>query len=231
MRLTIGIPVYNGEKTIDKCMESVVKCRGFKNYEILCVNDGSTDGTAQKLALWEKKYRNIRAITSNENKGAFLSRQRIIDEASGEWIGFVDVDDRVNTDMYRCMLGRTEKDDVDIVVSAFQKDGTVHMDTFGNGHMEITPARLGYLLAVNPAYWNKIYRVSLIKKALRLNYSPKIMEDGLFFCSIVPYIKGISFIKRPLYEYGDTTSSVTTKIGFEEVKQAEEGIKCLLSVL
>ena len=225
------MPAYNAEATIRRCLESIVSCTGFSGYELICVDDGSTDSTLDILKSWEMQYDNIRVIHTN-NRGAFLARKRIIDEARGEWIGFVDSDDVVGTDIYNKMLSELAKHpEADMAVCAFWKSGRKHMDAFGDAYMDImdTPELLGRMLAVNPAYWNKLYRKRLAVKSIRLDYSPKIMEDSLFFCSLIPYTRGVVFVGKALYTYNDNKASVTRDIGMDEVLEAERGIEGLLS--
>ena len=231
MLLSIGVPAYNAEATLKRCLKSIVSCTGFSEYELVCVDDGSTDSTLDILKSWEKQYDNIRVIHT-DNRGAFLARQRIIDEARGEWIGFVDSDDVVEPDIYVRMLSELAKHpEADMAVCAFRKSGRKHMDAFGDAYMGVMddPESLGRVLAVNPAYWNKLYRKSLAVKSICLDYSPKIMEDSLFFCSLIPYTRGVVFVGEALYTYNDSQASVTGDIGMDEVLEAERGIEGLLS--
>lgn len=89
--ISIIIPVYNCADYIDECLESVVK-QTYKNWELIIVDDGSTDNTYQKLVAWQVKDQRINIIRQN-NMGAGLARNRGIGEAKGEYISFLDGDD------------------------------------------------------------------------------------------------------------------------------------------
>lgn len=240
MILTIGIPVYNAEKFISRCLDSVMNLEDIDKYEVICVDDGSTDSTLDTLNKYAKAFRQLRVI-STENEGAYRARERIIREAKGEWIGFIDADDTVEKDMYIKMLVKASSaDHIDMVVSAFNKVDKVseqikaiQMNRFGNSDYDFVtnPLERGILSAVNPAYWNKIFRKSKIENRLQLRTSPKIMEDFLFFLSIIPNLNGVGFIDAPLYNYYDIETSLTKKIGTKELKDAEEGLRALLEYL
>ncbi len=236
MKLTIGVPVFNAERYIERCLNSVVGIQGVEDYEVICVDDGSTDGTCDILRRYEKKYRKIRVIYT-KNNGAFIARSRVIDEARGEWIGFVDADDTVNSKMYKKMLERAEEQkNVDMVVCAFNKinsrDGSIkstHMNNYGNSIFDfiVNEHDRGILATVNPAYWNKIFRSCRLMNRIRLDYSPKIMEDYIFFASVVTELKGVAFVSEALYNYYDTSDSVTKYIGKKELDEAKKALLIL----
>lgn len=240
MKLTIGIPFFNSEEYIGRCLESIVELEGIIDYEILCLDDGSTDDSCSIISKYAERYKRIRLIKT-ENAGAFLARSRIIDEAQGDWIGFVDADDTVDKNMYRRMLFEAEQHEhVDMVVCAFNKIDSqsgkieaVQMNSYGNRVLDFirNPDDRGLLVAVNPAYWNKIYRREKILDRLILNYSPKIMEDYLFFASIISNLDGVAFVEEALYNYFDIDKSVTKNIGRKEYDDAKKGLKQLNNYL
>ena len=98
-KISVIVPAYNAEKTIDKCLESLVN-QTYKNIEIIVIDDGSKDSTLKKIKQFEKKYpQKIIAIT-RENKGIGYTRNEGIKYSTGDYIGFVDSDDYVDTEMY-----------------------------------------------------------------------------------------------------------------------------------
>lgn len=99
--ITIIVPVYNGEKYIQKCLDSILQ-QTYDNYEILIVNDGSTDETLEIAMQYEKKYENVRIVTK-ENQGLPQARKTGVENANGSYIGFVDVDDWVDPEMYEVL--------------------------------------------------------------------------------------------------------------------------------
>ena len=90
IKVSVILPVYNGEKYIKKCMESLIS-QTLKEIEIICVDDGSVDGTLEAL----KEYENLDNVTviTQENAGAGAARNKGISYAKGEYLSFLDADD------------------------------------------------------------------------------------------------------------------------------------------
>ena len=110
--VSVIIPVYNAEKYLEKCIESVVN-QTLKDIEIILINDGSTDGSEEIC----KKYLSDERVIyySKENEGLAAARQDGIERASGEYIGFVDSDDWVEPDMYEKMYAAAKSNNSDVV--------------------------------------------------------------------------------------------------------------------
>ena len=110
--VSVIIPVYNAEKYLEKCIESVVN-QTLKDIEIILINDGSTDGSEEIC----KKYLSDERVIyySKENEGLAAARQDGIERASGEYIGFVDSDDWLEPDMYEKMYAAAKSNNSDVV--------------------------------------------------------------------------------------------------------------------
>lgn len=242
MLLSIIIPVYNSEKYILRCLNSIFLSVGLNEdeYEVICVNDGSTDSSLDILKGIKNCHENL-MIINEKNQGAFLSRQKGIENASGEWIGFVDSDDEIINGMYDKMLKKAKcYSDIDLVVCAFEKVDSktektiaVQMDDYGDLVIDFVDdsEELGMMAAVNPAYWNKIYKKELVDKCIKLDYSPKIMEDYIFWGSIIPFARKAAFIKEPLYRYYDNCGSASKTVGETELAEARKALYDLNSFL
>lgn len=100
--ISVVVPVYKAEKYLDSCLESIVS-QTHENLEIILVDDGSPDGSGAMCDAWEKRDARIRVI-HKENGGAASARNAGINLATGEYIGFVDSDDMIHRETYRCML-------------------------------------------------------------------------------------------------------------------------------
>lgn len=96
MKLSVIVPIYNVEKYLPRCLDSLL-CQGMetKEYEVICVNDGSTDNSAAILAEYEKKYPDIFRVVTQGNQGVSVARNIGMQMAQGEYIAFVDSDDYV----------------------------------------------------------------------------------------------------------------------------------------
>ena len=98
MKISVIVPVYNAEKYLVECLESLVK-QTYQNFEIILVNDGSTDNSSKICEEYKKKYKNIKYI-SIENHGVSYARNLGIAEASGEYLYFMDSDDILIKDCF-----------------------------------------------------------------------------------------------------------------------------------
>ena len=119
MKLSIIIPMYNTEKYISQCIESVLSIKGIEN-EVIVVNDGSTDGSLEILKKYEESCSHIKVITQ-ENQGASMARNRGIQECSGDYIYFLDSDDWIETESFEEIIKELEEDhrknqELDIIV-------------------------------------------------------------------------------------------------------------------
>lgn len=113
--LSIIVPVYNGEGYIEKCLESILE-QNLPNdqYEIIVIDDGSTDLSSEIADKYQKKYSHVRVI-HKRNEGLPQARKTGVLNAEGKYIAFVDVDDWIEKDMYSVLLQAIKKYDVDMV--------------------------------------------------------------------------------------------------------------------
>ncbi|MDR2206901.1 MAG: glycosyltransferase [Flavobacteriaceae bacterium] len=120
MKISVIVPVYNVEKHLEKCLDSLAN-QTFPDVEILVVNDGSTDGSQKIIDKFTAKYpEKIRGF-SKENGGLSDARNFGLEKANGEFIGFVDGDDFVSETMFEEMLDLAEKHDAEMVICNLQK--------------------------------------------------------------------------------------------------------------
>ena len=103
-KVSIIVPVYNAEKYLERCLDSLVN-QTLKDIEIICINDGSTDKSLKILNKYAGEYNNI-LIIEQENKGQSAARNVGIDTAGGEFIAFIDADDWVDLDYFGAVCGK-----------------------------------------------------------------------------------------------------------------------------
>ena len=115
-KVSVIIPIYNTEKYLRKCLDSVCN-QTLSDIEIICVNDCSTDNSLEILEEYASKDNRIKLIDFKENKGAAVARNAGIDEAKGEYIGFVDSDDFIDLDFYEKLYNKAVKSGADCVKS------------------------------------------------------------------------------------------------------------------
>ena len=102
--ISIVIPIFNSERFIERCIESIL-CQTYTDYEILLVNDGSSDKSAEIIDRYANKYEFIRAF-HNKNSGAGASREFGVSESRGTWIMFIDSDDTIPQDTLKLLIER-----------------------------------------------------------------------------------------------------------------------------
>lgn len=117
--LSVIVPAYNVEKYIDRCMDSILQQRVSFSYEVIVVNDGSTDGTALRLAKYEYDER-VRII-HQENRGLSAARNRGIDSSRGEYLCFVDSDDTLSDGSLEALVSTALQRDAKLVVGSYEK--------------------------------------------------------------------------------------------------------------
>lgn len=185
--LSVIIPVYNLEKYIDKCLDSLL-VQTYSNLEIIVVNDGSTDKSLSILNEYKKKDSRIQII-DKQNEGVSKARLDGMKRATGQYIGFVDGDDIVEEDMFELLMNNAIKYNADISHCGYSMDfPNGHSDKYyGTDRIVIQNNKEGLkdLLEgkfIEPGLWNKIYKKSLIEDFIEnkdMDYSIKNLEDLL----------------------------------------------------
>lgn len=185
---SIVIPLYNSANTIARCLEILVCQEGIQK-EIILIDDGSIDATPQILDEYARKYSSIKVI-HQKNRGASAARNRGIEEASGEWISFVDADDIVTEDYIAAFDAVKDKADVNYFSSRIVTDGYIgeHLlqDCYYEGNASLEDALIALKLSEDKyehyGYtWNKFFRASIIRKHnIRFIEGLRYREDEIF---------------------------------------------------
>ncbi len=118
--ITVIVPIYNTEKYIRRCINSIIN-QTYKNLEIILVDDGSTDNSFNICKEYEKKDARIKYY-KKKNEGQGEARNYGLERANGDWISFVDSDDWIKEDMYEDMIGISEKYEVDLIICGWYRD-------------------------------------------------------------------------------------------------------------
>lgn len=205
-KVTIIIPVYNSEKYISRCLDSVVN-QSHKNIEILVINDGSSDNSLKILKKYEKKYNNIKVI-DKENEGVAITRNMGIKLATGDYIMFIDNDDFIDSDYLENYIN-SACNDVDIVMGGYrrinEKNKVLFYETLQNTEWS------KYIIM---APWAKLYKKEFLIKNNIEFLSYKIGEDvyfNLLAYSKKPKIKIIDYIGYNWFFNTESVSNTTQK--------------------
>ncbi len=213
MKVSVIVPVYNVEKYIEKCLNSLVN-QTLKEIEIIVVNDGSPDNSQKIIDKFTKKYSNVKSYIK-ENGGLSDARNFGLKYAKGEYVAFIDSDDFVKLDMYEEMYEKAKEKDYDMVVcdiNYLYPDKTLRVSS---GIKNDTTDIKNVYMNIHPAAWNKIFKKELFKNDVYFKKNVWF-EDVEFIYRMLPYIKSIGVVSKPFNEYvqrpGSITSTVNLKI-------------------
>lgn len=224
-KISVIVPVYNIEPYIQRCVESL-KNQTHKNMELIFVNDGSNDGSKEKLDSLSKTDSRIKVI-HKQNEGVTKARFDGIKVATGDWIGFVDGDDYVEENMYETLLGLAHKNEADIAHCGYETvfpncveyhSGTekiVIQDNY-EGLKDLLEGKF-----IEPGLWNKLYKRSLFDDMLNndlMDMSIKNTEDLLMNYYLFKESKKSVFYDICPYHYMMRPNSATTSKGLNANK-------------
>ena len=198
-KLSIIVPVYNVEKYIDKCLNSLVN-QTIDNFEIIIVVDGSKDKSIDVVKKYKNQYPDLIEFFETENHGLSAARNYGLERANGEYIGFVDSDDSVDINMYEKLYNCAVANNCEIAVCDYYQ-------ILDNGNnlkkieIEENDDKKNIVIKSKPYAWNKIYKKDMFKK-----YNIKFPEGLIFedICSIYPLliqVEKIGYVDKPLYNY------------------------------
>ena len=163
--ISVIVPVYNVELYLRKCLDSIVG-QSYRDIEILIIDDGSTDGSGSICDEYAEKDERIRVFHS-ENRGLSSARNLGLDEATGDWIGFVDSDDRIEPDMYEVLIDKALETKADVVECGYYIDYVSKTENYSAGKCTISGSESVEALIrgeIKTRVWNKVYRSSLFNK-------------------------------------------------------------------
>lgn len=216
--ISIIVPAYNIVEYIESSLRSILN-QTYKNIEVIVVDDGSTDGTAEIIDLIAKEDSRIIPI-HKKNGGVSSARQVGIDFASGDFVGFVDGDDFVEPEMFEHLLQNILKYNADISHCGYQMvfpDG--HVDMYYNTGRIVEQSHVQGVIdllegiIIEPGLWNKLFKVSIVSE---FETSPlwdntiKINEDLLMNYIFFSKAKKSIFEDIPFYHYILRKGSATT---------------------
>jgi glycosyltransferase involved in cell wall biosynthesis len=209
-KVSIIVPTYNVEMYLVECMESIVR-QTLKDIEIICINDGSTDGSLEILKQYAARDERIRLV-DKENGGYGLGMNIGLDMSTGEYIGIVEPDDFIPLNMYEDLYRIAAENDLDLVKADFYRfkraeNGSMELDykhlskNSGDYNVVFNPSEEPETLRYIMNTWSGIYRRSFINEHhIRHNETPgaSFQDNGFYFQTFI-YAKRGMIIDRPYY--------------------------------
>lgn len=217
--ISIIIPVYNKKRYINRCLDSILE-QTYKSFEVILINDGSTDGSEKICDDYKEKDKRIKVIHI-ENAGVSNARNIGLDVAKGEYVQFVDSDDYLDPIMLESLIEVMEHYKSDIIISGIKK-----IDHNNKLLKEVIPRLYGlknkkqmfeefsdeqFSTGIYGCISNKLIRRQIIKeKKLKFNTNIKLAEDLDFYLELYKYIDKIYFYKKSFYYYIQNTENSST---------------------
>lgn len=219
--LSIIVPLYNGVHTIERCLESLC-CQTIEEIEILVVDDGSSDSGADIVKRYMTNDRRIKLFTQ-KNKGAGAARNLGIRKAAGKYVGFVDCDDFVDTDMFRVMVEAMEKTKTPVAIcqekNVYVDDGKIQLINETKFPVDVETVyssenvlrwMLNYTyMSLNSLCYKVVERQIFIKHHIGIPYPHRQGEDLVASVGILTHVEEVVVVPKSLYYYVHRRDSVS----------------------
>lgn len=227
-KVSIGVPIYNQEKLLIRCLESLVS-QSLADIEIILVNDGSTDSSLQICREYAKKDKRI-VVIDKKNEGLASARQAALEASTGEFFAACDSDDWVELDMYEELYNKARQEQVDLVLCNYFEnyaDGRAREVIFRPTSLNNEDVLIGVLTQKFPhSMWTKLVRMEVFRKYnLSWIKGINLSEDAVMSIQIARHPVSYAYLEKTLYHYwkDSMSSSYTSKISqksYEELISA-----------
>ena len=209
-KVSVIVPVYNVEKYLAECMDSVTG-QTLQDIEIICVNDGSTDSSPDILKKYKEQDERI-VLIDRENRGYGYTMNEAIGQASGEYIGIVEADDYVSLKMYEELYCKAREYDLDFIKADFYRFKRAENGSMELFYNHLSPNESDYNKVFNPGKtpetlryimntWSGIYKRSFLRQyRISHNETPgaSYQDNGFWFQTFI-YGKRAMILDKPYY--------------------------------
>ena len=216
--VSIIVPVYNAEKTIQRCVESILG-QDFQGFELLLIDDGSQDASGALCDAFAQRDARVRVL-HKEHGGVSAARNLGLSQAQGVYLQFLDSDDWITADATTMLVRTAREYQCDLVISDFYRvvgdrvshKGDIQEDTVLSreeyaAHMMERPADFYY-----GVLWNKLYRREIVERHhLRMNPEISWCEDFMFNLEYIRYAERFYALQVPIYYYVKTKGSLASQ--------------------
>ena len=228
-KISVIVPVYNVEKYLARCLKNIIN-QTLTDIEIICINDGSTDRSLEILKEFVQKEPRIKLI-DQPNAGLSCARNAGMKVAQGEYIGFVDSDDWIDTDFYEKLYAAAKKRDADIACGCIKTWRKFNRKDIMLEYKaeEVTENiyRKFYLCDIPETcnVWNRIYRAGKLKEN-HIEFEHGVMYEVVCFTmEVLYYLKKLVVVSGTYYNYERANENSIVKIKSEKAKQDFEHVQ------
>lgn len=210
IKVSVIVPVYNVEKYLEKCLDSLAK-QTLKEMEVIIVDDGSPDNSDKIIKEYVKKYHNFTCY-KKKNGGLSSARNYGLKYAKGHYIAFLDSDDYVTSDMYLKMYEKAITNDFDMVVCDVNYVYPDKSWIASSNIKDDTTNIKGVMNNIYPAAWNKIFKKDLLIDNNLYFKEGVWFEDIEFIYRVLPYVRNIGVIHEAFNQYVQRPGSITNTV-------------------
>lgn len=199
--ISIIIPVYNAEKTIVRCLDSLL-LQKYQDWQAILIDDGSSDNSGRICDEYQQSDSRFKVV-HKQNGGVGSARNVGLENVRGEYVAFCDSDDYANPDWLKSLVSHIESYDVVVGGANYiQGDST---ENFVLNTQETRPAQAADLMSATESFgylWNKLFKFSVIREQnIRFNEHFRFLEDEEFICHYWCFVKNVKFAKSIGYNY------------------------------
>ncbi len=227
-KVSVIIPCYKAEKYIGNCID-MIQSQSYKNLEIIVIIDGKTDNS-EAIA---RSYKDVKVITFTQNKGQSVGRNAGIDVATGKYIHFMDVDDRINRDFYSNSIKVAEKTGAEITCCGMYNEKWKEQSQIFKKILIKTEIKSKLKLSW-AAQWGYscryLFNLDFIKRTQIRYEEGRIIEDLPFTFKLIYYCNKIVTAPNTLYYYNYTPTSSTNSTNEEIIIKRTEDLKHAVDV-
>ena len=233
--LSVIIPVYNVEKYIGQCLDSVVnQSLGIENIEVIVVNDATPDNSMSIVKKYSDKYPSIKVVNNESNQGLGRSRNIGLSNVTSDFVTFLDSDDFISLNTFEDSINKLKDFNCDLLIynwEVFTGEGhceaqNIHNQNTSENKILEDISEFPEIFLLTSAC-NKIYHKSLFKY---LNYEKGLYEDNIVTSLVLLNSNRIFLSKDSTYFYRKNSSSITESVGLDNVLDLSKSIKLLFNL-
>lgn len=235
MKVSIIVPVYNVEKYLNECVDSLLR-QTYKNIEIILVDDGSTDSSGKICNQYAEKLPDIIRVIHKQNAGLGFARNSGLDIANGDYVTFIDSDDYADEDLVEALVGAAIEEKADVVIGGFKRVTNSGEIVFREKYVpemfernQVCDRLFMRMLGSSPkrtdairmSVWNALYSMRIIRKHSIKFPSERVFisEDIIFDSDFYPKANRAVLINSEAYNYRVNEQSLTAKYKFDRFEK------------